>query len=160
MEWIRFGNKWASIAQVLGRTEYWVKKHWKKLLKGENINASSCNLAETKDCIQVLIDKFKRIQQQQSLDIADSFTKVQGEDLCFLGNKQKIWTEIEESDCQITEQASSEQQSTNIIEPNFSSDEDSCKKKIQIVDFEEFISEEYYGHCFNKHPQQNDFFEI
>ncbi len=36
-EWLKVGNRWSQIARLLGRSEYWVKKHWRMLLKSERL---------------------------------------------------------------------------------------------------------------------------
>ena len=36
--WIRWGNSWLKIAKTLGRSKYWVKSNWKKLIKKQGID--------------------------------------------------------------------------------------------------------------------------
>ena len=62
--WIEVGNKWAQIALVLGRSEYWVKKHLRNLLQSEDISPSK--RADSRHQIKCVIEKLKRMIRQSS----------------------------------------------------------------------------------------------
>ena len=52
------GNRWAEISKLLMRTEYWVKKTWRKLLKE---NGTHC---PTKDEVWEILSKLNHIEDQ------------------------------------------------------------------------------------------------
>lgn len=56
------GNKWTQIARLLGRSEYWVKKHWKQLIKSEKLYPEDPR--QIKEDVRMLILKLKGLNQR------------------------------------------------------------------------------------------------
>ncbi len=60
--WIHLGSKWAQIAALMQRSEYWVKRHWKILLKSEHIAISwTARPEERKRLIEGVVQKFQSL---------------------------------------------------------------------------------------------------
>lgn len=60
--WVKIGNKWSDIAKSLNRTEYWVKKSWRLLLKKAGIQTRK--RLDTIRAIEMLMAKIHVLQSQ------------------------------------------------------------------------------------------------
>lgn len=58
-----YGKRWSIIAKTLNRTEHWVKKHWKKVIKGENGDPQTLTDIEIKEKLQGIIIKIQNLQK-------------------------------------------------------------------------------------------------
>lgn len=61
--WLKLGNKWVEIAKLMSRTENWVKNHWRKLLKRENIDLGTSSAEKIKQAARNILVRL----QQNSL---------------------------------------------------------------------------------------------
>jgi hypothetical protein len=59
--WLSLGHKWGEIAQILGRSQAWVKEAWKRVLKAEDVSLLSCTRLELRQRIMNITHKLRLI---------------------------------------------------------------------------------------------------
>ena len=75
--WIRWGNSWLKIAKTLGRSKYWVKSSWKKLIKKEGIDANihRCDLRPIiRKLLKEVSDNLYKGSSSNSLEYSKRFS--------------------------------------------------------------------------------------
>eukprot|EP00826_Nyctotherus_ovalis_P018761 TRINITY_DN15664_c0_g1_i11.p2 TRINITY_DN15664_c0_g1~~TRINITY_DN15664_c0_g1_i11.p2 ORF type:complete len:166 (+),score=55.10 TRINITY_DN15664_c0_g1_i11:552-1049(+) len=63
--WQQLGNKWVKIANLMGRSENWVKNNWKKIMRRERI-PSGGSREKIMEYMPALIEKAKQRTLAQS----------------------------------------------------------------------------------------------